>query len=67
MADDDRLEEFTEALAWIDAANRLLCANDCPLDVASHLDFAARSLAAHVSALGGSTPDRGADSEHWLN
>jgi hypothetical protein len=64
---DERLEELTEALAWIDAANQLLREHDCPFDVASHLDFALRRLAAHVSSLGGPTPDMESRSGYWLN
>lgn len=64
---EDRLDELAEALAWIDAANRLLCAGDCPFDVATHLDFAARRLAAHVSSLGGPTEATESRGGHWLN
>jgi hypothetical protein len=63
----DRLEEFTDALTWIDAAYKVLSAGDCPFDVAAHLDFAARRLADHVNAIGGATINVGSQRGHWLN
>lgn len=64
---DDRLEEFTDALSWIDAAYKVLFPGDCPFDVAGHLDFAARRLADHVITIGGPTTSMESWSGYWLN
>ena len=64
---DDRIEELTDALSLIDAAYSVLSADDCPFDIASHLDFAARRLADHVSAIGGPSREAGSRGGTWLN